>query len=141
MCEKLETKYHTEREDICDRLISILELDRNKSILLNELENDIEKQTKILDMKDETKKYFAVSCLAPYNASGCKRSYINVMRGILRKQGYTFVSSPILIEFENRKSISTLQYRIFRCKKCVDVSCLVPYNPCRCKLASGPNLD
>ena len=47
MREKLETKYHTEREDICNRLISILELDENNSILLNELENDIEKQTKI----------------------------------------------------------------------------------------------
>ena len=32
MREKLETKYHTEREDVCDRLISILELDENHSI-------------------------------------------------------------------------------------------------------------
>jgi hypothetical protein len=32
MREKLETKYHTEREDICNSLISILELDENHSI-------------------------------------------------------------------------------------------------------------
>ena len=62
MREKLETKYHTEREDICNRLITILELDENHSILLNVLENDTDKQIKILDMKNEIQKYFAVSC-------------------------------------------------------------------------------
>ncbi len=66
MREKLETKYHTEREDICNRLINILELDENHSILLNVLENDTDKQTKILDMKNEIQKYFAVSCLSPF---------------------------------------------------------------------------
>ena len=115
MREKLETKYHTEREDICNRLISILELDENHYILLNVLENDTDKQTKILDMKDEIQKYFAVSCLSPFKSNAtCKRPYINILRGILRKQGYTFESSPILIGFENGKSISTSKYKIFR---------------------------
>jgi len=115
MREKLETKYHTEREDICNRLISILELDENHSILLNVLENDTDKQTKILDMKDEIQKYFAVSCLSPFKPNAtCKRPYINILRGILRKQGYTFESSPILIGFENGKSISTSKYKIFK---------------------------
>ena len=115
MREKLETKYHTEREDVCDRLISILELDENHSILLNVLENDTDKQTKILDMKDEIQKYFAVSCLSPFKPNAtCKRPYINILRGILRKQGYTFESSPILIGFENGKSTSTSKYRIYK---------------------------
>ena len=98
-------------------LISILELDETHSILLNALENDTDKQTKILDMKDEIQKYFAVSCLSPFKPNAtCKRPYINILRGILRKQGYTFESSPILIGFENGKSISTSKYRIFRNK-------------------------
>ena len=117
MRKKLEAKYHTEREDICNRLISILELDETHSILLNALENDTEKQTKILDMKDEIQKYFAVSCLSPFKPNAtCKRPYINIIRGILRKQGYIFEASPILIGFENGKSISTSKYRIFRNK-------------------------
>lgn len=91
--EKLETKNHTEREDICDRLISILKLDENHSILLNDL-----------DMKDEIKRYFAVSCLSPFKPNAiCMRPYINILRGILRKQGYMFEASPILIGFENGK--------------------------------------
>lgn len=117
MREKLETKYHTEREDICNRLISILELDENNSILLNELENDVEKQTKILDMKDEIKKYFAVSCLTPYKPNAtCKRPYINILRGILRKQGYIFDNSTIITSLNDGKYTSTTKYKIFRNK-------------------------
>jgi uncharacterized UPF0160 family protein len=115
MREKLETKYPEERETICNELIGILELDENGTILLTELEKDIEKQTKILNMKSEIQKYFAVSCLAPYKPNmPCKRPYINILRGILRKQGYTFEGLPILIGFENGKSISTTKYRILR---------------------------
>ena len=48
LCEKIEIKYQVEREDICNRLIHILELDKNHSILLTDLENDINKQQKLL---------------------------------------------------------------------------------------------
>lgn len=41
-------KYQTEREDICKRLISIIELDDNRSFLLCDLDNDTEKQNKII---------------------------------------------------------------------------------------------
>lgn len=117
MREKLETKYYTEREDICNRLISILELDENNSILLNELENDVEKQTKILEMKDEIQKYFAVSCLSPFKPNAtCKRPYINILRGILRKQGYTFDNSTIITSLNDGKYTSTTKYKIFRNK-------------------------
>ena len=117
MREKLETKYHTEREDICDRLISILELDENHSILLNALENDTDKQTKILDMKNEIQKYFAVSCLTPFKPNAtCKRPYINILRGILRKQGYTFEGSTIITSLNDGKYTSTTKYRMFRNK-------------------------
>ena len=117
MREKLETKYHKEREDICNRMISILELDENNSILLNALENDTDKQTKILDMKDEIQKYFAVSCLSPFKPNAtCKRPYINIMRGILRKQGYTFEGSTIITSLNDGKYTSTTKYRMFRNK-------------------------
>ena len=49
---KLSEKYQTEREDICARLISILQLDANNSFLLCDLDDNIEKQQKILEMKE-----------------------------------------------------------------------------------------
>jgi len=115
MRQKLESKYPEEREAICNKLIDILELDGNDTILLTDLEKDIGKQTKILDMKSDIQKYFAVSGLAPFRPNAtCNRPYINILRGILRRQGYTFDGSPVLVGFENGKSVSTTKYRIFR---------------------------
>jgi hypothetical protein len=111
--KNMDIKYQIERENLCNRIISILDLDETHSILLNVLETDTDKQLKLLDMIDEIKKYFGVSCISPYNPSAtCMRSYINIIRGILRKQGYWFDVSPILIGFNNGKPISTSKYII-----------------------------
>lgn len=114
---KLSVKYHNEREEICSRIINILELDENNSILLCNLEKDTEKQNKILEMKDEIQQYFAVSCLSPYKSNvTCNRPYINLIRGILRDQGYIFEGTPTFITLERGKYASTTKYRIFRNK-------------------------
>ena len=63
---KLSEKYQTEREEMCNKIISILELDENKSFLLCELDNDTEKQNKILELKDDIQKYFSVSCISSF---------------------------------------------------------------------------
>ena len=41
---KLSEKYHTEREEVCKKIISIVGLDENNSFLLCDLDKDIEKQ-------------------------------------------------------------------------------------------------
>ena len=93
---KLSEKFPIEREEICNKIISILELDENKSFLLCELDNDIEKQNKILEMKEEIQKYFSVSCISSFRPKfECKRPYLNIVRSILRKQNYVFERSEI----------------------------------------------
>jgi len=93
---KLCDKYKIEREEICKKIIDILKLDTNNSFLLSELEEDTEKQTAILTMKEETQKCFACSEISSFKPNfECKRPYLNVVRGILRKQGYTFISTDI----------------------------------------------
>jgi len=42
---KLSEKFKDEREQICNKLIEILDLDDNNSFLLADLDNDTEKQT------------------------------------------------------------------------------------------------
>jgi len=74
---KLSEKYKDERETICNKILEILDLDENNSILLFDLEKDITKQNLILDMKEEIRKYFAVSCLTPFTPNAtCKRPYV-----------------------------------------------------------------
>lgn len=91
---KLCEKYKTEREDICNRLIEIVDLDANHSFLLSDLDQDTDKQNAILTMKDEIKKYFASSEIVALKPNiEMKRPYLNIVRGILKKQGYEIFTS------------------------------------------------
>ena len=115
MREKLSEKYKVEREEICKKLIDILKLDANNSFVLCELDEDTEKQTAILGMKEEIQKCFACSEISSFKPNfECKRPYLNIVRGILRKQGYTFVNNNILFKLENGNYKKTMRYIIFR---------------------------
>ena len=46
---KLSKKYQTEREEICNKIITILDLKEDNTILLCKLDENIEKQNKILE--------------------------------------------------------------------------------------------
>jgi len=114
MREKLCDKYKQEREEICKKLIDILQLDANNSFLLSELDEDTEKQTAILNMKEEIQKYFACSEISSFKPNfECKRPYLNIVRGILRKQEYTFISTDFDIKI-NDVLKRTQKYIIFR---------------------------
>jgi hypothetical protein len=111
---KLCEKFKQEREAICAKLLSILQLDANQSFLLCDLDADQEKQEKIIAMKDEIQKCFACSEISSFKPNfECKRPYLNIVRGILRKQGYLFNGVDIVIK-ENEISIRTTKYYIFR---------------------------
>ena len=112
---KLSEKYQKEREDICNRLLDILQLKEDKTFLLCDLDEDIIKQEKILAMKDEIQKYFAGYELSPIKPNfECKRPYLNIIRGILRKQGYNFISNDHSIKQDEEYVKRTIKYFIFR---------------------------
>jgi len=112
---KLCDKYKNEREEICKKLINILKLDDNHSFLLSDLDADIEKQTAILNMKEEIKKSFACSTISSFKPNfDCKRPYLNIVKSILRQQNYLFNGISIVIKLENGESKTTKKYHIFR---------------------------
>jgi hypothetical protein len=107
---KLSEQYHDEREELCKKLIEIV----GTEFLLSELDENVEKQTAILSLKDEIQKCFACSEISSFKANfECKRPYLNIVRGILRKQGYKFIGSAIVLKMENGESKSTKKYNIF----------------------------
>ena len=113
---KLSEKYQNEREDICNKIITILELKEDNTFLLCELDEDIEKQNKILELKEEIKKYFACSTISSFKPNfECKRPYLNIIRSILRKQNYTFIGNDYTIKINNIPK-KTIKYIIFRNK-------------------------
>jgi len=113
---KLCEKYKEEREKICERIINILQLDANNSFLLCELEADQEKQEKIMSMKEEIQKCFAVSSITPFkpNITTTKRPYLNIIRAILRQQGYTFESKSQWMKIESGVFGRTMEYKIVK---------------------------
>ena len=113
---KLFDKYKIEREEICKKIIDILKLDANHSFLLSDLDTDTEKQTAILNMKEEIQKCFAVSSISAFKPSltDVKRDYLNIVRGILRQQGYIFVGSAIEMKIDDDNFKRTQKYMIFR---------------------------
>ena len=112
---KLCEKYQIEREEICKKLIDILKLDDNNSFLLCDLDADIEKQTNILNMKDEIQKCFACSTISSFKPNfDCKRPYLNIIRSILKKQNYIIESGDYWLKHENGFMKRTIKYKIFR---------------------------
>ena len=111
---KLSEKYQSEREDICNKLINILKLDDNNSFLLCNLDEDMEKQNQIMEMKEEIQKYFACSTISSFKPNfECKRPYLNSVRSILRQQKYNFIGNDYTIKINNVPK-KTIRYIIFR---------------------------
>jgi hypothetical protein len=114
---KLSEKFQNEREDICNKIITILKLKEDNTFLLCDLDTDIEKQNKILELKEDIQKYFACSTISSFKPNfECKRPYLNIIRGILRKQNYTFIGNDYTIKLNNIPK-KTIRYLIFRNNK------------------------
>jgi hypothetical protein len=112
---KLCEKYQIEREEICKKIIDILQLDSKNYFLLHDLDNDIQKQTAILNMKEEIQQYFACSNISSFKPNfDTKRPYLNIVKSILRQQNYIFSGVSVVIKLENGESKPTKKYYIFR---------------------------
>jgi len=112
---KLSEKYLSEREEICNKIISIINLDHDGCILLSDLDLDINKQNKIIELKDEIQKYFAVSTISSFKPNfQCKRPYLNIIRNILRQQGYSFEGKDCEFKIGENIYQRTIKYKIFR---------------------------
>ena len=106
---KKDDKYKEEQETTINKLIKILELDKNKTFILYEVENNSNKIKQINELSEEVKKYFPCNLI-----SGAKqpekvsRPWLSIMKYLLKRK-YKLVSSDHRIK-EDDKIIRT---RIF----------------------------
>jgi len=115
MRTKRSEKYNAERDSICIQLIDLLELDDTHGFLLSDLDDDLDKQNKIVEMKPEIKKVFECSNISAFKPNfECKRPYLNIARSILRKQGYSFIGNDHWIKDEDGLAKKTVKYFIFK---------------------------
>lgn len=123
MRQKLSEMYPKEREEVCNKIIQILQLDADNSFLLSELDANEEKQKAIVDMKYEVQHFFACSEMSVFKPNHpCKRPYLNIARGILRKMDYHFEGKDVFVKKENGESYRTIKYFIFKTRQIPEVN-------------------
>ena len=93
--------YKTQQDEIITKIIQILNLDGNNSIILYELDNDMDKQTKILNLIPDIRKYFNFGSIKGVaDPSSTKRPYVSIIRQILKKK-YKIISTDYRYKFHD----------------------------------------
>ena len=102
--------YKKEQNELVDKIINILELHNENSIILYNLDNNKIKQDKILELIPEIRKYYSfstiISVLEPTKA---KRHYLSIIRQ-LTKSKYKINSSDYRIKQNCKEDIRTKKY-------------------------------
>lgn len=102
--------YKKEQDEIVNKIIEILELDEENSIILYNLDNDKEKQDKILALIPEIRKYYSfTTIIGASEPDKAKRPYLSIIRQ-LTKSKYTMSSYDYRIKQEGKKNIRTQKY-------------------------------
>ena len=82
--------YDNERNDILKILFNILNINNNNTFSLKNLDNNIEQQTKILELIPSIKKYFICSKWSCFNKKllNSERLYLSIIKNLLKNMNY-----------------------------------------------------
>ena len=102
--------YKKEQDEICDKIITILNLDSDNSFILKNLDNDIDKQKQILDLIPDIRKYFSFSTIiGASEPEKAKRPYMSIIRQICKLK-YNVIPKNYMLRKPNEKEIKTMKY-------------------------------
>jgi hypothetical protein len=108
--EWFQTEEDFIRNDKINKIIDILVLDDNNSIILYELDNDKIKQDKILELIPDIRKYFSfTSVIGASEPDKAKRPYLSIIRQITKSK-YNMLSCDYRIKEEGKEDIRTKKY-------------------------------
>lgn len=103
--------YHHDQEDIINTIINILEFNDQKTITLYELDNDLEKQQKIMDLIPNIRKYFSFNnWKAVGEPERFKRPWLSIIRQ-LTKSKYQMNRKDHRIYTDQEEVIRTILYQ------------------------------
>jgi hypothetical protein len=107
---RLKSELYLKEQNILeDKLITILNLDNNKTIILYDLDNDIEKQNKILELIPEIRKYYNFTNIAGVrNTNIVNRPWLSIIRH-LTKRKFNMLSADYRL-YKNNELIRTKKY-------------------------------
>ena len=103
--------YKKEQEEICDKIIEILDLPETNTITLYELDNDNEKQEKIIELITDIRKYFSFNSIkAVGEPNRIKRPWLSIIKQITKVK-YTITAKDHRIKVGD-KVVRTILYII-----------------------------
>jgi hypothetical protein len=102
--------YKKEQEEITDKIINILGLDDKNSTILYNLDNNKDKQNKILELIPDIKKYYSFTIsIGASDPTKAKRPYVSIIRQFTKTK-YNMISSDYKIKTNDDKIIRTKKY-------------------------------
>lgn len=100
--------YKKEQDEITDKIIEILKLDKDGGIILYDLDNDIDKQNQLSDLIPDIRKYFSfTSSIGANEPDKAKRPYLSIIKHFT-KNHYNIHSCDYRIKLD--KEIRTKKY-------------------------------
>ena len=107
--------YKQEQDELVNKIIDILELDNENSIILYNLDNNQNKKNKILELIPEIRKYYSFSTIiGASEPDKAKRPYLSIIKQITKSK-YKINSYDYRIKQEDKEDIRTKKY-IFELK-------------------------
>ena len=94
--------YKKEQEEICNKIIEILDLPETNTITLYELDNDKEKQEKIIELIPDIRKYFSFNSIkAVGEPHKIKRPWLSFIKQITKLK-YTITAKDYRIKMGDK---------------------------------------
>ena len=112
---KTINKFITERTDVLQKILNILEIaGTNKSFSLKKLDEDLPKQTSILNLESDIKKYFLCSRWTYFSNKNreFKRSYLSLIKAIMKDMDVQMTSATLIKKIDDSKTKCETYYII-----------------------------
>jgi len=103
-------KYSDERIELTHKIFNILDLVNNDNMIsLKKLDEDVDKQKKILELVDDIKKYFVCSRWTVFCNAGrsCKRPYLSLIKAIMKEMNIKITISRFIKYLDNKSTCDT----------------------------------
>jgi len=102
--------YPKEQLEILNKIVTILNIQKQPSITLLDLDNDAEKQNAIMELLPDIYKYFSKSYIEGAKRPGrVKRPWLSILKAILKIK-YTIVTSGYNLTLPNGNRFQTVKY-------------------------------
>ena len=111
---KTKTELYTnERQIILDKIFKILNInENNNTFYLSDLDKDEEKQSRILELESDIRKYFVCGAWSCFNNHNVKRKVLSIIRNLVKFMNYNVISNRKIRKNDETQYRDTIYYFI-----------------------------